>query len=196
MGLGEIFQTLRSPPQTRQGQTTTTTGTTSRSTARPYRCAPISPPSRPTHSAGLARTARPRQLARGARLPGTSPPPSSGISAAPPPPLYAARGAAKAWKAKNSSGTKAGGRSSGSSTPRRRRKRRCRSACPLSAAFGTPIAATRRRRKTDRPTSVRDSQRRGPRSPTSIAAGDTPSAKRPGISAAPPLYAARGAAKA
>ena len=49
--------------------------------------------------------------------------------------------------------------------------------------------------QSDRPT-AQDSQRRGPRSPISIAAGDTPSAKLPGISAAPPLYAARGAAKA
>ena len=49
--------------------------------------------------------------------------------------------------------------------------------------------------QSDRPT-AQDSQRRGPRSPTSIAARDTPSAKLPGISAAPPLYAARGAAKA
>ena len=49
--------------------------------------------------------------------------------------------------------------------------------------------------QTDRPT-VRDSQRRGPRSPTSVAAVDTPSAKLPGIFAAPPLYAACGAAKA
>ena len=44
--------------------------------------------------------------------------------------------------------------------------------------------------QSDRPT-AQDSQRRGPRSPISIAAGDTPSAKLPGISTAPPLYSPR-----
>ena len=38
---------------------------------------------------------------------------------------------------------------------------------------------------------AQDSQRRGPRSPISIAAGDTPSAKLPGISAAAALRGAR-----
>ena len=56
---------------------------------------------------------------------------------------------------------------------------------------GSPVPT---HHQSDRPT-AQDPQRRGPWSPISIAAGDTPSAKLPGISAAPPLYAARGAAK-
>ena len=55
---GEILQTRRSPPQTRQGQTTTTTGTT---TAHPCRCAPISPPSTRTALGSPERRGRQRR---------------------------------------------------------------------------------------------------------------------------------------